>query len=97
MPTHQITKEAVEAVLIPAGNKATWLGGGGAALMSFLHSNMGVLSGIVIALLGYFTSLYFQRRRDRREERELAMVERLHERQMEKLRSRPAPLEGEPL
>lgn len=95
MPHHQITKEAVEAVLIPAGNKATWLGGGGAALMSFMQSNMGVLSGILIALLGYLTSLYFQHRRDRREERQFAMEEREHQRRMEKMASMPIPFEGE--
>jgi Lysis protein S. len=97
MPPNQITKEAVEAVLIPAGNKVTWLGSGGAAVMSFLHSNLGVLSGILIAVLGYLTSLYFQRRRDKREERQLAMEEREHQRRMERMRSRPVPLEGEPL
>lgn len=96
MTTPQFTKEAVESVLIPAGNKVAWLGGGGAAVMSFLHSNAGWLSGILIGLLGLVTSVYFQRRRDKREERQLAMEERLHERQMERLRSRPVPLDGEP-
>ncbi len=93
MPNSNITKEAVEAVLIPAGNKVTWIGGGGAAVMSFLHSNAGWISGILIGLLGYLTSVYFQRRRDKREERQLAMEELLHERQMEKLRTKPSPLE----
>ncbi len=102
MPPNHISKEAVEAVLIPAGNKVTLIGGGSAALMSFMHSNAGWISGVVIALLGYFTSLYFQRRRDAREKRQLEMEEREddrrereHVRRMQKMMSQPAPLEGE--
>lgn len=84
-----IAKEAVEAVSISVGTKATFLGGGGAALSSFLHSNFLGICGVLIAALGYFTSLYFQKRKDAREQIE-------HERRMKRLETRPSPLEGEP-
>lgn len=102
MPTSQLTKEAVEAALIPAGNKATILGGGGAAISTFLHNNILGLAGVALAVLGFLTSLYFQKRRDMREQRLLEMEEqeddrreREHVRRMEKMMSKPVPLEGE--
>lgn len=82
----QITKEAVEAASISVGNKATLAGGSAAAVSTFLHSNMGVLVGIALGVLGYITSLYFQWRRDRREQREF-------EKRMKKLQTQPGDLQ----
>lgn len=86
--SNQIAKEAVEAASISVGTKATFLGGGGAAISSFLHSNLLGICGLLIALLGYLTSLYFQRRKDAREQAE-------HERRMRQRATLPAPLEGD--
>ncbi len=98
MPPH-ITKEAIEAALINGGTKVTVAGGGIGGVFGFLHQNFVAIAGIAIAALGYFTSLYFQKRRDEREHR-MAQLEskreeleqRLLERQLEKLRTSPAPL-----
>lgn len=96
------TKEAAEAATISVSNKATIVGGGGAALSTFLHSNLLGLIGVALAVLGFLTSLYFQKRRDLREQRLLEMEEqeddrreREHVRRMEKMMSKPVPLEGE--
>ena len=82
----QITKEAVEAATISAGNKVTLAGSGAAAVSTFLHSNLGVVAGIALGVLGYLTSLYFQWRRDRREQRE-------YEKRMKKLQTQPGDLQ----
>jgi hypothetical protein len=99
----EITKEAVETAAISVSNKATIVGGSGAALSTFLHSNLLGLAGVALAVLGFLTSLYFQKRRDLREQRLLEMEEqeddrreREHVRRMEKMMSKPVPLDGGP-
>lgn len=96
--------EAVEAATIAFSNKATYVGGGTAAVLGFLHQNMVAICGIALGLLGFLTSWYFQKRRDLREQRLLEMEEqeddrreREHLRRMEKMMSKPVPLEGETL
>ncbi|WP_137921701.1 holin [Hydrogenophaga sp. 2FB] len=96
-------KEAVEAATIYVSNKLTFLGGGTAAVFGFLHQNMVAICGFALGVLGFITNLYFQKRRDMREQRlrELAELEedrreREHVRRMQKMMSRPAPLEEEP-
>ncbi len=81
-------KDAIEAVAIYLSNKLTFLGGGVGALFGFLHQNLVAICGIALGLVGYFTNLYFQKRKDAREER-------LAQRQLEKWRTAPAPLEGD--
>lgn len=86
--TSRIPTEAVEAASISVGTKATFVGGGGAVVSSFLQSNLLGICGLLIAALGYLTSVYFQRRKDARDQIE-------HERRMRKWDTRPAPLEGD--
>lgn len=94
MSLNNITKEAVETAAISAGNKAAVVGGGGAAVSSFLHSNAGWITGVLIGILGLLVSAYFQQRRDRREEFIFLMQQRESERRMEKMRTAPSPLDG---
>jgi hypothetical protein len=74
-------QHSIEALAIGASNKATIAGGatavvtGSAVKAGFLTTAAGTfdiaafcaLGGLALAMLGYFTSLYFQARRDRRE------------------------------
>lgn len=93
---NSITKEAVETAAISIGNKVAIVGGSGGAVLSFLHQNMVAISGISLGLLSYLTSVYFQSRRDRREAAARAEDRAEHIRRMEKMRTSPSPLEGEP-
>lgn len=93
--------DAVEAATIALSNKATYVGGGTAAVLGFMHQNMVAICGIALGVLGFLTNLYFQKRRDQREQRlrELAEQdddrrEREHLRRMQKMMSQPAPLDG---
>jgi hypothetical protein len=77
------TQHGIEAVTIGVSQKVTVAGGTGAAAVGvaekvgavqFVNSNGALdvaaicaLGGLVLAAAGYFTSLYFQWRRDRRE------------------------------
>ena len=85
---HLIT-EAVEAAAIGASSKAAQAGGVVTAVFGFLHANGIALCGLAIAFMGLWINAYFQKRRDAREER-------LAQRQLEKWRTSPAPLEKQP-
>ena len=85
--------EAVETVSITAGKGAVVIGSGTSAIATFVHANFVGICGLAIAVIGYFTSAYFQKRRDAREQERHELDRRLMERQIEKLSSRPAPLE----
>lgn len=75
------TQHGIEAVTIGVSQKVTVAGGTGAAAVAekvgavqFVNSSGSLdvaaicaLGGLVLAAAGYFTSLYFQRRRDKRE------------------------------
>ncbi len=77
--------DAVENVSINVGSKAAPAGGATAAVSDLLHNNLGFWVGVVIGVLGWATSAFFQWRRDRREEL-------LLDRQLDKLKTKPGDL-----
>lgn len=89
MASNPLTKEAIEAASITISNKVTYLGGGTAAVMGFLHANLVAVCGIALGILGFLTNFYFQKRRDAREQR-------LADRQLEKWQTKPSPLQETP-
>lgn len=85
----KLITDAVETATIGASSKAAQAGGLFTAVFGFLHANALALCGLAIAFLGLAVNAYFQKRRDAREER-------LAQRQLEKWRTQPSPLEGTP-
>lgn len=64
--------EALDVAAVSIASKTT-AGGGVAGLIGFVASiNWLGVSGFAIAILGYATNLYFQRRRDKRDQEEHA-------------------------
>lgn len=78
-------QDAIDAVGIATASKATKVGAGTTVLGWVLSSEFGVLVGVVLGVLGLLTNLWFQHRRDKREQLE-------HEKRMAKLDSRPGDL-----
>ena len=77
--------EVAEAGVISVASKTTYAGATTATLGWITSSEFGVLVGLVVAVLGLLTNLWFQHRRDRREQIE-------HEKRMKKLETRPGDL-----
>lgn len=71
-------QNALEATVVAAASKVTYTGAGAATVSWFASSEFGVIAGLLIAAAGLLTNLFFQVRRDRREERE-------HQRRMDKM------------
>jgi hypothetical protein len=65
--------------------KTTYAGGGTALVGGLTANEWLTVIGVLIAVLGFLTNLYFQHRRDKREERE-------HKRRMDHMASRPGDL-----
>ncbi|MDQ7745461.1 holin [Hydrogenophaga pseudoflava] len=87
-----MTRDAIEATAITLGNKAA-VGGGVTATAGGLTANEWLaVTGTVVAILGYLTSLYFQHRKDQREARAAQMDEIEHQRRMAQMASRPGDL-----
>lgn len=67
----QQASETGVTIVTKTATAATY-GGAGNAIAFGLTANewsvVGVIGGLIIALLGYFTNLYFKRRADRRDE-----------------------------
>ena len=80
-----MNRDAIDATAATFGTKATYTGGGTAVVGGLTSNELLTIIGVVIAVLGFLTNLYFQARRDYREERE-------HERRMAQLASRPGDL-----
>lgn len=56
-------------LIIGASKVAQYGGAGSAFIFGMSLEQFAALTGLLIALLGYFTNVYFQWRKDRREER----------------------------
>lgn len=60
----------IEAIGVAVGKTGAYGGGATALIAGMSASELAALAGIVIALLGWMTQIYFSRRRDRREQAE---------------------------
>jgi heme exporter protein D len=69
------------------GTKATYAGSGTALIGGLAANEWLAVVGVLIAVLGFLTNLYFQHRRDKREERE-------HQRRMDHMATRPGDPHG---
>ena len=90
---HNSTQHSIEAITIATGNKTTTAGvvtavsAGAADKVGILDltnaagnldvAGMCAIGGLLLALLGFLTSLYFQWRRDRRESLSLEFARRM--------------------
>lgn len=80
-----MNREAIEATAATLGSKAAYTGASTAVGSWLLSSEFGVFAGLLIGVIGLLTNLFFQHRRDKREERE-------HERRMAHMQSKPGDL-----
>ena len=79
MPLGYISKNAVDTAIISVSSKGMW-GGNVAAILGFLSSNsFAVFVGVAVTILGAVSSEIFRRRKDAREEKQLAADERRKE------------------
>jgi hypothetical protein len=62
--------ETIDAALAWFGPKATYGGAGVAGGSWFMSSEFGVVVGVCFAGAGYATTLYYSRKRDKREQAE---------------------------
>lgn len=60
----------IAAALAWISPKATYAGSTTAVVSSFTLNDLGIVIGVVIALAGYFTNLYFKVKDDRRKDKE---------------------------
>lgn len=75
-----MNRDAIDAAAATLGTKATYTGGGTAVVGGLTANEWLTIAGVLIAVLGFFTNLYFQHRRDQREELE-------HQRRMAQMAS----------
>lgn len=80
MTTETMKQEAFDATAAAFGSKATYTGAATTTASWLLSSEFGVLFGLLLGALGLVINLYFQMRRDLREERE-------HLRRMDRMKS----------
>lgn len=80
-----MNREAIDAAAATLGTKAAYTGATTTVGGWLLSSEFGVIAGLLIGAAGLLTNLYFNHRRDRREERE-------HQRRMAQMASRPGDL-----
>ena len=71
--TASMPAQTVDTVLVSVGNKATQAGAGTSLVSWVLSSNFGVWVGILIGVAGFLMQLYFNQRRDKREQAEFEM------------------------
>lgn len=62
--------DRLDMTLATAGKVTAYAGGAGSVLGGLSASDIGVIGGLIVAVLGWATQLYFSRRRDRREREE---------------------------
>jgi membrane protein implicated in regulation of membrane protease activity len=92
-----MSRDAIEATVIAATNKATATGSV-TALLGWITTNEALgLLGLSVGFLGLVVNWYYRREQNRRDERRHAMEEKEHQRRMEKMRTSPTPLEGDHL
>ncbi len=71
--TGAMPAQTVDTALVAIGNKATQAGAGTSLVSWILSSNFGVWVGILIGVAGFLMQLYFNQRRDKREQSEYEM------------------------
>ena len=81
-----MNRGAIDATAATLGTKAAYTGATTTVGGWLISSEFGMLVGMVIGVLGLLTNLYFQHRRDRREERE-------HQRRMAHVVTKPGDLQ----
>ena len=90
-----MSRDAIEATVIAATNKATATGSI-TALLGWLTTNEALgLMGLAVGALGLAINWYYRREQNRREARKEMREEIEHRRWMEKMRTSPTPLEGD--
>ena len=75
-----MNRDAIDATAATLGSKAAYTGASTAVGGWLLSSEFGVFAGLLIGVLGLLTNLYFQHRRDKREQIE-------HQRRMDQMAS----------
>lgn len=80
-----MNRDAIDAAAATIGTKAAYTGATTTVGGWLISSEFGVIAGLLIGVTGLLTNLYFNHRRDRREERE-------HQRRMAQMASRPGEL-----
>lgn len=80
-----MNRDAIDAAAATFGTKAAYTGATTTVGGWLLSSEFGVIAGLLIGVTGLLVNLYFQRRRDLREERE-------HQRRMARMASKPVDL-----
>lgn len=63
-------KENADAIGVGVGKVATYGGGASAFVFGMSASEFAAVVGAVVAVLGWLTQIYFNRRRERREQSE---------------------------
>ena len=74
----------MDAIGVGVGKIGTYGGAGSAVFFGLSAGEFAALGGLVIAALGYITQLFFNRRRDRREQAESAARERREQAKFER-------------
>lgn len=87
-----MSREAMDVSAATVATKATYTGGGTAALAGLTANEWLAIAGVVVAVLGFLTNLYFQRRRDLREEREHELEVLEQTRRIQKMNSQRGDL-----
>ena len=79
------TEDAIDATGVAITAKVTQVGAGATFFSWLVSSEGGMLVGIMIGMIGLIVNLFYQHRRDKREQIE-------HEKRMSKLETEPAAL-----
>ena len=90
-----MTRDALEAAVIGATNKATATGSVTALLGWFTTNEALGLMGLAVGVLGLVINVHYRWKQDKREQRQEERAEIEHQRWMEKMRTSPTPLEGD--
>lgn len=84
-------QESLDATMHAVGTKATYAGGATAVSGAFLSSEFVALVGLIIAVAGYLTNVYFKFREDRRntyyKQRDDKRLQEEHDERMRVLRN----------
>lgn len=61
-----MSNQTFDAAMAGFGSKATYTGAGTTTVGAFFTSEVGVIAGIVIGVLGLIVNIYFKNREDKR-------------------------------
>lgn len=89
---HDMSRDAIEATVIAATNKATATGSV-TALLGWLTTNEALgLMGLAVGVLGLVINVHYRWKQDAREQRQEERAEIEHRRRMDKLKTQPDEL-----